>query len=98
MATSSASPFSCTRAASFSSSCPLPVEEALKQMEQPPLSEEEGKQMFKNIAKKLQISEEELQSYFDKGYDGHKYRTSNWAYKIGIKIYQALGLDHRIRK
>lgn len=73
-------------------------EEALKQMEQPPLSEEEGKQMFKNIAKKLQISEEELQSYFDKGYDGHKYRTSNWAYKIGIKIYQALGLDHRIRK
>ena len=53
---------------------------------------------IKDIAKKLQISEEELQSYFDKGYDGHKYRTSNWAYKIGIKIYQILGLDHRIRK
>lgn len=73
-------------------------EEALKQMEEPPISEEEGKQMFKDIAKKLQISEEELQSYFDKGYDGHQYKTSNWAYKIGIKIYQALGLDHRIRK
>ena len=73
-------------------------EEALKQMEQPPISEEEGKQMFKNIAKKLQISDDELQSYFDKGYDGHQYKTSNWAYKIGIKIYQALGLDHRIRK
>lgn len=73
-------------------------EEALKQMEQPPMTEEEGQQMFKDIAKKLQIREEELQSYFEKGYDGHKYRTSNWAYKIGIKIYQTLGLDHRIRK
>ena len=73
-------------------------EDALKQMEQPPISDEEGRKMFKDIAKKLQISEAELQSYFDKGYDGHKYRTSNWAYKIGIRIYQALGLDHRIRK
>ena len=73
-------------------------EEALKQMEQPPMTEEEGQKMFKDIAKKLQISEEELQTYFDKGYDGCKYRTSNWAYKIGIKIYQTLGLDHRIRK
>ena len=73
-------------------------EEALKHMEQPSLSEEEGKQMFKDIAKKLQISEEELQSYFDKGYDGYQYKTSSWAYKIGIKLYQMLGLEHRIRK
>lgn len=73
-------------------------EEALKQMEQPPISDEEGRKMFKDIAKKLQISEAELQSYFDKGYDGHRYRTSNWAYKIGIRMYQALDLDHRIRK
>jgi hypothetical protein len=73
-------------------------EEALKQMEQPPLTEEEGQKMFKAIAKKLQISEEELKSYFDKGYDGRKYRSNAWAYKIGIKIYTMLGLDHRIRK
>ena len=32
-------------------------------MEQPPMTEEEGKQMFKDVAKKLQISEEELQKY-----------------------------------
>lgn len=73
-------------------------DEALKQMEQPPLTETEGLQMFKDVAKKLQISEEELQFYFDKGYDGRKYRTSNWAYKIGINLYSVLGLDHRIRK
>lgn len=73
-------------------------EDALDQMEQPPLTEEDGRIMFKDIAKKLEISEDELQSYFERGYDGRKYRTSNWAYKIGIKLYTILGLDHRIRK
>lgn len=73
-------------------------EEALKQMEQPPISEEEGKQMFKDIAQKLQISEGELQSYFERGSRGIKYRNNNWAFKIGVKLYTILGLDHRIRK
>ncbi len=54
--------------------------------------------MFKEIAKKLQISEEELQSYYDKGYDGRKYKNNVWAFNLGIKLYQFLGLDHRIRK
>ena len=73
-------------------------EEALRQMEQPPLTEEEGRRMFMDIAKKLQISEEELRLYYERGYDGRKYRTNTWAYKVGIKLYTALGLDHRIRK
>lgn len=73
-------------------------DEALREMEMPPLSEEEGEQMFKDIAKKLRISEEELRSYFEKGYDGRKYRNSRWAFKLGIKLYTMLGLDHRIRK
>lgn len=73
-------------------------EDALKEMENPPISEEDGQKMFKDIAKKLQISEEELQSYFERGYDGRKYRTNTWAFKLGIKIYTMLGLDHRIRK
>ena len=73
-------------------------EEALKEMEQPPMTEEEGQRMFKNIAKKLQISEEELQSYFERGYDGRKYRNNRWAFNLGVKLYTLLGLDHRIRK
>lgn len=73
-------------------------EEALRQMEQPPLTEDEGRRMFMDIAKKLQISEEELRLYYERGYDGRKYRTNTWAYKVGIKLYTALGLDHRIRK
>jgi hypothetical protein len=62
------------------------------------MTEEEGHKMFKEIAKKLQISEEELQSYYDKGYDGRKYKNNVWAFNLGIKLYQFLGLDHRIRK
>lgn len=73
-------------------------EEALKEIEQPPLAEEEGQEMFKTIAQKLQLSEEELQSYFDQGSRGLKYRNNSWAFNMGIKLYTWLGLDHRIRK
>ena len=35
-------------------------DEALKILEQPPVTEEEGQAMFKEVAKRLEISEEEL--------------------------------------
>lgn len=73
-------------------------EDALKEMEQPPINEEEGKQMFKDIANKLQISDEELQSYYDRGSRGLKYRNNRWAFKAGIWLYTKLGIDKRIRK
>jgi len=73
-------------------------EEALKEMEQPPITEEEGQKMFKDIAKKLQISEEEFRFYFKRGSRGLKYKNNMWAFKLGIRIYTLLGLDHRIRK
>ena len=50
-------------------------EEALEQLSHPSLTEEEGRELFKQVADKLQISEEELQHYFDmpiKGYDDYK--------------------------
>ena len=72
--------------------------DALKEMAQQPLSEENGKQMFKDIAMKLQISEEELQFYFERGSRGLKYRNNSWAINFGIKLYTMLGLDYRIRK
>lgn len=51
-------------------------EDALKEMEQPPMTEEEGKKMFSDITKKLKISEEILQSYYECGYDGRKYKNN----------------------
>ncbi|MBQ0063361.1 MAG: N-acetyl sugar amidotransferase [Prevotella sp.] len=62
-------------------------EQALEELSHPSLSEEEGKEIFSQIAAKLEISEEELQSYFDmplKGYDDYKNIKSvvDWIIKI----------------
>lgn len=73
-------------------------DEALKELERPPLSEEEGRKMFSDIAKKLEISEEELQGYMDMPKSTYKYRNNTWAFNLGIWLYTKLGLDHRIRK
>lgn len=73
-------------------------EDALNEMEQSPLSEEEGQKMFKDRAKKLQISEVELQSYFEQEPRKIKYKNNMWAFKLGVKLYTLLGLDYRIRK
>ena len=73
-------------------------DEALNEMKTLPITVEEGKKMFSDIAKKLKISEEVLQKYYQNGYDGRKYRNNAWAFKLGIKVYTLLGLDHRIRK
>ena len=73
-------------------------EEALRELEQPPMTEEEGRKMFKEVARKLEISEEELQGYLDMPFVPRKYKNSEWAFKIGIWLYTKLGLDHRIRQ
>ena len=75
-------------------------DEALKILKNPPLTEDEGRRLFKQIAEKLEITEEELQGYMDMPLwenDG-RYKTSEWMYKVGGKIMFSLGLDNRIRK
>lgn len=73
-------------------------EEALETLKTPPLSEEESKVLFSQVAEKLKISEEELMSYYNLPKKYLKYRNNEWAFKIGIKLYTILGLDKRIRQ
>lgn len=74
-------------------------DEALKILEQPPVSDEEGMEMFKEVAKRLQVSEEEMWSWFNLPRDSAiKYKNDSWMFEIGIKLYQFLGIDKRIRK
>lgn len=73
-------------------------EEALKILETPPLSDAESKDLFKQVAHKLNISESELMSYHDMPFVVRKYKNNRWAHQIGIKLYTMLGLDRRIRK
>lgn len=72
--------------------------EALKILENPPLTEAESKDLFKKVAQKLNITEVELMSYHEMPFVVRKYRNNRWAHRIGIKLYTMLGLDRRIRK
>lgn len=73
-------------------------DEALDILNHPSLTDEESKELFTQVAKKLQISEEELMSYHELPKTYLKYRNNQWAFNLGIKIYTALGLDKRIRQ
>lgn len=73
-------------------------DEALEILSNPPLTEEECKSLFSQVAKKLKISEEELMSYHELSKNYIKYKNNNWAFNFGIKLYTILGLDKRIRQ
>ena len=73
-------------------------EEALKILEQPPVTEEEGQAMFKEVAKRLEISEEELQKFFEMPKCTEKFKSQEKLYNFGIKLYEWLGIEKRIRK
>lgn len=73
-------------------------EEAMEILKNPPLSEEESKELFKQIADKLEISEEELKKYHEMEVPNIKYKSQEWLYSMGIKIFTLLGVEKRIRK
>lgn len=73
-------------------------DEALTILKEPPLSEDEAKELFSQVAKKLEISEDELMSYYNLPKKYIKYRNNEWAFKLGIKLYTILGLDKRVRQ
>lgn len=73
-------------------------EEALAILDQPALSEEESKELFKEVAKRLEISEDELKKYHEMPECVTKFRNQTWLYNMGIKLYEKLGIEKRIRK
>lgn len=73
-------------------------DEALMILEQPPLSEDESKELFSEVAKRLEISEDELMKYHDMPECEEKFKSQERFYSLGIKLYEKLGLEKRIRK
>lgn len=73
-------------------------EEALKILEEPPITEEESKALFKEIAKRLEISEDELMALHDMPECTEKFKSQEKIYNLGIKLYEHLGIEKRIRK
>ena len=73
-------------------------EEALRQLENPPLTEQEGRELFLEVARRLQISEEELMDFHNMPECTEKFKSQEKIYNLGIKVYEALGIEKRIRK
>ena len=73
-------------------------EDALEILSQPPLSKEESEELYKEVAKRLEISEEELSKYHQMPKCTTKFKNQTWLYNFGIKLYEKLGIERRIRK
>ena len=76
----------------------VPREKALEMLSQPPLSEEEAKDLFKQVAAKLEVSEEQLMQWHDMPMCTEKFKSQHGLYNFGIKLFYWLGIEKRIRK
>ena len=76
----------------------LTRDEALKILETPPLKELEAKELFTEVAKKLEISEDELYNLYNLPECTQKFKSQEKIYDLGIKLYEILGIEKRIRK
>lgn len=73
-------------------------DEALHILENSPLSDAESKSLFKEVAEKLEITEEELMEYHEMPECTEVFKSQERFYNLGIKVYEKLGLEKRIRK
>jgi N-acetyl sugar amidotransferase len=74
-------------------------EDALEKLKKPAIPENEAKKDFEYIAKKLEISIDELQSYFDapnKTYTD--YKNQLFMFNLGAKILKLLGRETSIKR
>lgn len=73
-------------------------DEALEILKEPPCTEEECKEMFTEVANRLGISENELKEYLNLPECAEKFKSNETIYRMGIKLYEILGIERRIRK
>lgn len=72
--------------------------EAVEILKKPPLTQEESQLLFSEVARKLEISEEELMEYYRLPKCNIKFKTNSFFFDFGIKLYEKLGIEKRIRK
>ena len=73
-------------------------EEALEILKKPPVSEEEGRQMFSEVAKRLEITEEELWKLYELPECTEHFKSQEKIYNLGIRLYEKIGIERRIRR
>ena len=73
-------------------------EEALEILKNPPLSETESRDMFKLVANKLDITEEEFKRLHELSECTTRFKSQKRLYRCGVWLYEKLGIEKRIRK
>lgn len=73
-------------------------DEALEILKTPPLSEEESRTLFSEVARRLKITEDELMKFHDMPECTTHYKSQAWVYQLGIRLFTWLGIEKRIRK
>lgn len=73
-------------------------EKALEILDTLPICEEESKELFTQVAQMLEISEEELWDFHRLPESTIKYKTQEKFYNFGIRLYEKLGLEKRVRR
>ena len=58
----------------------------------------ENKEKSDNVAKRLEISEDELMAFHELPKCTEKFKSQEKLYNIGIRLYEILGIEKRIRK
>lgn len=72
--------------------------QALEVLKNPPLTEEECIELFQEVAARLDLSEDELRKLHEMKIPDVKYRSQEFLYSMGIRLYTFLKLERRIRK
>jgi len=73
-------------------------EEALKILEQPAVSLVEANQLLSEVANRLDVSEDELLKFHRLPECTEKFKSQAKFYNFGIRLYESIGLEKRIRR
>jgi hypothetical protein len=74
-------------------------EEALEKLTKPAIDEKDAKLEFEYVARKLGISNEELQGYMDAPNKSYKdYKNQESLFVAGAKVMKFLGLERSIKR
>ena len=73
-------------------------EKALEILAKPPLSDEESAALFKTVAERLGITEDELFGLHELPECKTHFKSQKTLYRFGVWLYEKLGIEKRIRK
>ncbi len=72
--------------------------DALRILQEPPLTDKEIQELFDAVVEKLKISKEQLVEWYNLPECTVKFRNQNRIYDFGTRVYELIGLEKRIRR